>query len=205
MRKFKIKPTGRPRLPRLTVEAKRCATCCELREAAMFYKQSSSRDGLTSDCKPCRNDRVRRYREAHSDKISERRRAAYRENPEKYIVRTIEWQRQNPDKMAQKAKRYTTSDRGRERIRVNRQRRIATLKSAIVPDSILVTSEWFASVIDRQGGACLYCGQISSLEMEHVEPISRGGLHIRDNIVAACSSCNASKGAKFLLEWRIGR
>lgn len=205
MRKFKTKPTGRPRLPRIVVDVKRCVTCKTMKIASDFYRQSSSRDGLTCDCKACRNLRVKKYREANAQSISKRRKAKYQENPEKYIVRTLRWQEKNPDKMAIKAKRYGQKDSAKLAKRIYRQTRIVRLKNALVKDSALVTAEWFSKVIARQGNACIYCGKIGELEMEHVEPISRGGLHVRENIVAACQACNCSKGAKLLLEWRMGR
>lgn len=39
-------------------------------------------------------------------------------------------------------------------------------------------------------------------EIDHVMPISRGGLHSSDNLVAACSTCNRSKGSKLPGEWK---
>jgi 5-methylcytosine-specific restriction endonuclease McrA len=171
--------------------------------ANLFYRQSSSRDGLTSDCKPCRNKRVKDFRERKAEEISARRRNAYNANPRKFIERTLEWQKENPDKMLIKARRWARTEHGRKSKVANRQRRIALLANALTPESLLVTAEWFASVVERQGGKCLYCGTVCQLEMEHVEPLSRGGLHVCENIVGACTSCNGSKGAKFLLEWRM--
>lgn len=37
---------------------------------------------------------------------------------------------------------------------------------------------------------------------EHVIPVSRGGKHVCENIVAACGSCNSSKNDKLIYEWR---
>ena len=57
------------------------------------------------------------------------------------------------------------------------------------------------------GGSCAYCGRVPSgirrdiLVLEHIEPISRGGSHSRDNVVPACNRCNVRKGDLLLLEW----
>ncbi|MGI4814411.1 MAG: HNH endonuclease [Janthinobacterium lividum] len=57
-------------------------------------------------------------------------------------------------------------------------------------------------VFIRDGHTCAYCGSKSNrLECDHVHPVSRGGLTILDNLVAACFSCNRSKGARLLSEW----
>jgi 5-methylcytosine-specific restriction enzyme A len=54
------------------------------------------------------------------------------------------------------------------------------------------------------GGICTYCGKkvpVSELTMDHVIPLSRGGVSERFNIVPACKECNNKK--KYLLpaEW----
>jgi len=38
------------------------------------------------------------------------------------------------------------------------------------------------------------------VHMDHVVPVSRGGLHCAENLLPACASCNLSKGAKLLEE-----
>lgn len=70
------------------------------------------------------------------------------------------------------------------------------------------TSEWQIirnSVFERDGYACRYCGDAnSSLDCDHVIPVSRGGSSDIENLATACFRCNRSKGAKLLSEW-IGR
>jgi 5-methylcytosine-specific restriction endonuclease McrA len=49
----------------------------------------------------------------------------------------------------------------------------------------------------EQGGKCFYCQRPGLvLGLEHRIPVSRGGSHDPENIVAACGSCNSSKGTK---------
>ncbi|MDD5487212.1 MAG: phage replisome organizer N-terminal domain-containing protein, partial [Dehalococcoidales bacterium] len=40
---------------------------------------------------------------------------------------------------------------------------------------------------------CVYCGKISKGTIDHIIPISRGGLDINENKVIACLECNMSK------------
>jgi integrase len=46
------------------------------------------------------------------------------------------------------------------------------------------------------GMACAYCGGAAE-QVDHVWPLSRGGSHGAQNLVAACRRCNASKGSEW--------
>ena len=48
------------------------------------------------------------------------------------------------------------------------------------------------AVFARDGWACQYCGATAE-NLDHVLPRSRGGLHVWENVVAACRRCNAKK------------
>ena len=50
-------------------------------------------------------------------------------------------------------------------------------------------------------GPCIYCGAPAQTH-DHVIPRSRGGSDDPANLVLACVSCNASKGARTPEEWR---
>ena len=55
----------------------------------------------------------------------------------------------------------------------------------------------------RDDYTCQYCGiRGSNLECDHVLPVSRGGGHDDENLVTACFTCNRSKRAKTVSEWR---
>jgi 5-methylcytosine-specific restriction endonuclease McrA len=48
------------------------------------------------------------------------------------------------------------------------------------------------AVFARDLSTCQYCGAAAE-NLDHVIPRSRGGLHVWDNVVAACRKCNARK------------
>lgn len=54
---------------------------------------------------------------------------------------------------------------------------------------------------DQFGNCCAYCGGAGDMEIEHIKPISKGGLHDIGNIVPACSRCNTSKKDKEMESW----
>lgn len=53
------------------------------------------------------------------------------------------------------------------------------------------------AIFVRDGNRCQYCSS-GAENIDHVVPRSRGGLHIWENVVAACQPCNAKKGDKML-------
>jgi|SRR5215207_5254709 len=55
-------------------------------------------------------------------------------------------------------------------------------------------AEWRTILADYDG-LCAYCLTASGDTMDHVVPLSRGGIHHISNIVPACSSCNKHKSA----------
>jgi 5-methylcytosine-specific restriction endonuclease McrA len=48
----------------------------------------------------------------------------------------------------------------------------------------------------RDQHTCQYCGSQDNLTLDHVMPSSRGGTSSWENVVTACSPCNAKKGNK---------
>ena len=66
----------------------------------------------------------------------------------------------------------------------------------------LRVSQWWKR--KRSTGICYYCGQIfkpAELTMDHLVPVTRGGMSVQGNLVPACKECNNKK--KYLLptEW----
>jgi len=55
------------------------------------------------------------------------------------------------------------------------------------------------NIFARDGHRCQYCGKrfkVSELTLDHVVPRSQGGGDSWDNLVTACSGCNAKKGGR---------
>ncbi|WP_221890709.1 HNH endonuclease signature motif containing protein [Streptomyces sp. WAC01280] len=69
-----------------------------------------------------------------------------------------------------------------------------------------VTDRDLSRLWSRYGNSCAYCGErTSSLQQEHVVPISRGGVDGIGNLVPACPNCNLVKGDRTVMEWRLGK
>jgi 5-methylcytosine-specific restriction endonuclease McrA len=58
-----------------------------------------------------------------------------------------------------------------------------------------------AEIVARDNSTCYLCGlwlNDNEIHLDHVIPVSKGGLHDPSNIKVACAYCNLSKGAKIL-------
>lgn len=53
----------------------------------------------------------------------------------------------------------------------------------------------------RQGRQCFYCPATADT-IDHLLPLVRGGSNFEGNLVPCCKTCNSSKGARLVVEWR---
>jgi len=53
-------------------------------------------------------------------------------------------------------------------------------------------------IFKRDGFQCAYCGNVPPhvvLEIDHINPVSKGGDNDPDNLISSCGTCNRGKGA----------
>mgnify|MGYP001970367036 FL=1 len=63
-------------------------------------------------------------------------------------------------------------------------------------------SQWWKR--KRSSGYCHYCQNsfpVTDLTMDHVVPLSRGGLTVKSNVVPCCKGCNSRKQSLMPIEW----
>lgn len=122
------------------------------------------------------------WHEKHPEYERERARRRYADNPERQHAATKRWVVAHPDQ-------------NRLSVRAASQRRRARLLNA--PGRGITKSE-VESILKAP---CFYCGGQSD-SLDHVVPVSRGGRHEPENVVAACRRCNSSKHDRLLSEWK---
>lgn len=209
-----------------STERKTCARCGEEQPLSSFrWHRDRRRFGggyPNATCRACELDSRRQRYELNADAERERVRRWKRENPEllraqaerrrrrsgirsrRDVRRESEEKRRTRDIAATKRRALRAEVAYRNRLLRKRAQRRAVVEGAINPEEI-------QALLDS-ARACAYCGApFESMPffeddrtIDHVIPLLRGGEHVIENVVVCCRSCNSSKGARTLDEWRAG-
>ena len=57
------------------------------------------------------------------------------------------------------------------------------------------------AILQRDNYTCYYCGLPQATHVDHITPLSKGGLDEFNNLISACQNCNLSKGTKSVKEF----
>jgi 5-methylcytosine-specific restriction endonuclease McrA len=212
---------------------KRCARCQSTRIVADFTKDRTRKDGLDPWCRGCKrahyainkvayllarrkyyhenSERLRaekrdwsekhkaskaeydrRYRSSHRKEILARKRRWAQANPDA----ANRWKRDNPQKMRRYKRAWAKAHPEYGRARENRRR------ARLLSTGGSYTIEEWEGVCARYGWRCLACGR-PDIEIDHVIPLSRGGMNTIDNLQPLYRTCNARKGAR-VIDFRMG-
>lgn len=146
-------------------------------------------------------EKVRERARTHSKKNKAKKTIQKRENVKKNLERTREvkrnWAKKNREKILESKRKYRKSIKGRQKAR-DRDRMIRSLKK-VDRKHLAEISKWELELRNNLFYPCVYCLQevpVVDLEIDHFFPLSRGGLHHRNNLVPSCSGCNNKKGCK---------
>ena len=161
---------------------KTCNRCSQELPLSSFGKLSISPDKLNYMCKPCNSkkglDRYYAKREFILNRIHEERKANYEHR--------IGVERKSRLKNKEK---WRFSRNARQSIR----------------NKILGGNKY--QILDKDlrriySSPCVNCGSRVNQSLDHVIPISRGGLHGVGNFITLCLQCNIEKRNRFFSEWK---
>ena len=146
----------------------------------------SVRKGLRKVCNTCRASQI----------DPAKRKASYQA-----------WAKRNPDRVYEIHRRYVEANADKvlawrrahhkspKTYAANARRR--ALRSAAT--TYVVTKRDLRRIYSAP---CWACGSSDQVQWDHVIPLSRGGAHGIGNALPLCKSCNCSKHAQLLVEWR---
>jgi len=195
---------------RLPGELKLCPSCKQTLPYSEFYDRTlpCGKRVLSGYCRPCTKKQAKEWVEKNPERakvrwanskthipramMSEEQRAKVHASSMKYVAEHRDQSRAN-----QKAhrERQKTKDpelfRAKTAIYNNRTR----ARKMGVPSDFTI-ADW-AEVMIAFDCRCAWCGtKASRLDLDHIQPIIRGGYDTVGNIVPVCRPCNAEKSGK---------
>jgi 5-methylcytosine-specific restriction endonuclease McrA len=132
----------------------------------------------------------RNYRLEHPDECKERNDNWNLEHPEEVAGYKTKYDETHPGANNQSSAKWR-KNHPEEKRALTRKRR-AKIRNA---EGDITAEEW-QEIVKKYGPACLCCGNIKPLTMDHIVPLDCGGPHAIDNVQPLCLSCNSSKGTK---------
>ena len=137
--------------------------------------------------------RVRKWRAENIKRARKQTRNSYHRNRLKRLEeKKIYYQE------VEKPRSKTQEGRLADRLKKQKRRTLTKMDT-------ITKSDWM-NICQKYDNCCAYCNGKVPLELDHIIPITKGGLHIVENIVPACKSCNSRKGNRDATEvfpdWR---
>ena len=152
--------------------AKRCAPC------ALMHNLADKRAGYAAN-----PDKYKAWRRANPERVRDNHRA---------------WRRANPEKRRAQLQRY--AEKHPDKIRANARERNARKRNQ--SGVVLPYVEAYLLGLQRSRCAAPNCNAgLPPFHLDHIIPLSRGGLHDNSNLQLLCPPCNLSKSAKAPEDW----
>lgn len=163
---------------------KTCTKCLVSKTFESFTKNKQFSDGYTYWCKSCYNDYHKSYKSKNYKKLKEYSKNYCKENSGKAVERATKWIEENRSQ-------YQANQRVAQRCR---RKRIKKVDDGTVTPS---------SIKEIWTGNCYICGDSilwddPESHLDHVIPISAGGIHTISNVKWSCGTCNRKKSNKII-------
>jgi 5-methylcytosine-specific restriction endonuclease McrA len=208
-----------------------CSKCKLAKSLDSFSTDKQKISGLRSNCRACdkarldasgygktyyQNNRETRLakeaqrRAQNREQENKRSRKWKQENKERCRVVNAAWNRNNRERAHQNATAWRKANPERNRDNQNRWRKEnpdkqrakeVRRRTAHRANGVYFISN--AEIKRLYSSPCFYCQDTKDITLDHIIPISRGGSHSIGNLLPACRSCNLSKNAKTITEWRM--
>jgi 5-methylcytosine-specific restriction endonuclease McrA len=165
------------------------------KEAKARYRKRHRERALAADRK-----HSRKYRAANPEKVKASKKAWHAKNRETILPKMRAYYSTNKERLLAASRKYRSvwkknnPHKVAEHNHLRRVRRHGNGNQNCDQKIKLLGLERF----------CHWCcDKLTKLNftIDHVIPISRGGAHIPDNLVACCAYCNSSRGSKLISEW----
>ena len=183
-------------------------------------------------CKPCRNEYVRRwnaenpdkakaaskkYNDKNREKNAIRAKTWYEENKNRGLATRKIWRQNNAAKMRSYALAFAAQNKDRLRLysqrsaiknAANRRLDVINRRARIRNNGGRLSKGLVQRLLREQKAKCACCRtslRKAGYHLDHIVPVSAGGPNVDSNIQLLCPSCNQSKGAKDPLHFMQSR
>lgn len=172
---------------------KPCTKCGEKKPIIEFHKTNQIKSGYSTWCEVCYKEYHASYSITNSEVAKKRAKKHYNEHKEKHLADIEIWKKNNAEKVREIKRQWKlrNPDVEMEHCRARRAR----LKGS---GGVVSKQEW-NELKNKYDYTCLCCGKKEpeiKLTLDHVSPISRGGMNVISNAQPLCQPCNSSKNTK---------
>lgn len=153
-----------------------CNTCHRVLSVNNFYWKNKEKGYRRSSCKKCNKNRATLYKLCNQEHV--------KEYQKQYMKRYYE---NNKKHLKQKSSEYKINNCGKVNALTTKRK---AMKLNQTPDNAnLSIIQFYYTVCDTMGG----------YEVDHIKPLSKGGLHHQDNLQILEAGLNREKHAKWPL------
>ena len=190
---------------------KLCRKCNTTKTITEFYKDRTSKDGLHSLCKQCKNTLSKIYMQKNKkvknkyNKIhyETRKEKGYKQDKEYYK----EYYQKNKKRISERKKKYHIDNKERMELKQKIYKKTESAKISIkntrmkrrtITKTGDVTTQQLQELYENSK-FCYWCNtnlKNKKIHLDHYIPLSKGGEHTLSNLVVSCPHCNHTKSNK---------
>ena len=171
---------------------KQCCTCNETKPYSEFYKNKTNKDGYEYYCKPCKN--IQRAKNKEVDK------RYYQKNREEKIAKAKAYENANREKVREDHRLYMKRKRQDPKFRLQQSIKALInfhlkIKSKKTNEYLGCSYEEYALYLEKQFDQNMNWENYGTYwEVDHIQPLSKGGTFHFTNTQPMYYSENRSKG-----------
>ena len=162
---------------------KKCSKCGEEKPATVEYFHKDG-NGLRTECKPCRAERSKAYREANKEAIAEQNKTYYEEHKEAIAEQKKTYYEENKGAINERQAAYYRTPKGK----------FTGIKSTAKERNINFSLPFKLYESQLWGKPCHYCG--CEIEVTGLDRKNSDKGYTPDNVVPCCGDCNNKKSTK---------
>jgi len=156
---------------------KTCSSCKIEKIFEDFHRNKTRKDGFCNVCKECTKLRAKSHYENNKEHLSKLRQKYYLANQKKMRKQATVWRKQNVDKFRGYSAQYRMKKRAQTpELTKDEKQRIEDIY-------------WLAKDLQAVTGEVYH--------VDHIRPVSKGGLHHPDNLQILPADLNFKKGCSY--------